>query len=207
MQNYMKPENSVTHQDDWGELTGGEWGLGQRGPGEWDARLLETGWGVPPSWGELQQGGWGDWKPVPKVSDDGMNNWLDEVTDSALKRIRQEVTQRRVRLMVYPDRYREHLPAPVIVKLSGSYLILQDLPAVRDHFGLGEDTLLDVWSTPGCSWRTVPASQPIYIAWEHNVVIRIHGGYCDRTFWREIRLCQEGTAALVDDPRAINMAD
>ena len=123
--------------------------------------------------------------------------------------MRQRLTQMtRARLMIFavpgnPDK----VPA-AIVKLSGSYLVLKDLPAVREHFGIEENVLLDVWDVHCSEWGTVPASQPIYIGQGGcSILARVHKVQPIPRLWQEIKLAEEGTAGVLRDPRAINMVD
>lgn len=108
--------------------------------------------------------------------------------------------------MIFADPLTPKDVPAVIVKLVGHFLVLKDLPNVRAHFGFEENALLDVWDSLCGGWRTVRASQPIYVgSGPRSILARVHHAYPIPRLWREIKLVEEGTLGVLRDPRAVNM--
>ena len=178
------------------------WGRDQKEPGEWDASMLQLGWGSLKTFDE--------WASPPSTSALSHSPFqqIDSLPDPE-DPVRQRLTlMSRARLMIFavpgnPDK----VPA-VITRLTGTYLVLKDLPAVREHFGIEENVLLDVWDVSCGEWRTVPASQPIYVGQGAiSILARVHKVHSIPRLWQEIKLAEEGTSGVLRDPRAINMID
>ncbi|KAJ3552341.1 hypothetical protein NM688_g4199 [Phlebia brevispora] len=190
-------ERSVEEETSWGaseeQSTVGDlidrlgWGAEQTEPGEWDATMLSSGWGV-----------------LDAISARKDEEWLEQITDPE---VREAMSRRgRVRLVICTKEY-ELSPAPVITRLNGDFLVLKDLERVRRWFDLDDDVVLDVWDVRRCEWRSVRASQPIYVSGQRSVLARVHGIHSVPKMWREVRLCAEGNDDALGDPKAVNMVD
>ncbi|KAJ3538580.1 hypothetical protein NM688_g6498 [Phlebia brevispora] len=162
----------------------GGWGPVVEGPantaddlGKWDTYMLNHGWGSTKDYTE----------------------WVEEVTDPAYREMLVRMSQ--IRLVIFTKDF-GGLPPPVIVKLTGDYLVLCD--EVKAHFEIDNGTVLDVWDVFRSEWRSVRASQPIYIGGgPRSVLMRVRNVTHMPRLWQEIRLCHEGRADVLDDPLAM----